>query len=224
MSTQIVLSNNNNNNNNKFTEIPLKRLVMITGGQCCMCKNPDPQCNPHTWNINIQSNCSNNLGYITCDKEECYVKMKEYLKWLYNNLYVKPIWRVLLNKFANNEYISVPRNIGIVEHNWIIKSKIYVDTKSNTDLELNINFGISLKFILSMLFNFNSETAIPSYIWYQIYDMCLDLYQPHIKVILDYNSLFEKMNYLIVCEKPNSNIDQILQKSIDIDVFEELNS
>lgn len=223
----------------QYTIIPFKRLVMISGGQCCMCNNPDPLCNPHTWHINIESNITNNLGYITCNKEECQSKMRKYIKWLYSNLYVKPIWQVILKKFANNEYISVPRNIGIVEHNWIIESKLYmnkyintqINTQFNTQINddsglndnLHLNFGISSKFILAMLCNFSSETEIPSYIWYKIYDMCLYLYQPHIKVILDYNSLIEKMNYLIVCEKPNSNMNKILHKSIDVNIFEELN-
>lgn len=223
--------------------IPMKRLVMITGGQCCMCDNPDPLCNPHTWHINIQADYTNNLGYITCNKEECHIKIKNYIKKLYDELYRKPIWQDILKKFANNEYVSVPRNIGIVEHNWNILSKKFILSKS--DLPFNMDFGINYKFILSMLCNFNSNTAIPSYIWYQIYNMCLYLYQPYIKVCIEYDGLFEKMNYLIGCEKSNhtldkkykknnddnnnndnddnNNDDNKLYKFISINIFEELN-
>jgi len=190
-----------------------RRLVMVSGGECAVCD--DPQGGPCTYYLNLRFNHYDKTGYNICDKPECAKKMLAHIEWLYNTAYSSPNWKRALYVFANDIPISVKRSSGDIETDWFIKKDLYPNPLHNPD---------SLFLLAMICANYNGgrengTSYLLSYIWQYIYNIYNDLYLSEfakdIKLLLEYNHDTKKMDNIILCckEDPKDGI----QKGINLD-------
>ena len=162
--------------NNNIVFIQPRWLTMIPGsGECQICNTPEGD--TRTYYLNIRYNCNDKFGFLVCSKKECNLLIKLYMKNLYNSIYNTKTWKLILNIYANNLFITVERSNGDIEHDWVLDNEC--DHSSN-------KIPLRTSFIYAILCcNKNDDYAkLPNEIWEYIYNICLDTYKDNINLSL----------------------------------------
>ena len=198
----------------KYPENPLcpRRLTMMCSyGICQFCDNPEGTTN--NFHLNMRFDCSNLLGFYSCNKDECVNKMNNYIKNMRNYIYNSQSWKNIIYKAVNQRFISVTRSSGAIDTDW------NVVMKNTYEFEYNeiATYPLNQLFYTAILSSEKSDfivNKLPQELWIYIYDICIASYNKQVYLIFDYDKPYIMMHrYAILPDgKP-------IQKLVALDAY-----
>ena len=188
--------------------LPIQLTMIYGSGICHYCTNPTGD--TRTYNMNVQVDPSNKIGFYTCGKDECQKYMKKYIKSLFSNIYKTQLWNSILSKIANRTFVSVLRSNGNIDTDWKLKFNVFSD--SNEKIELLEKNPLNKSFLTAILcIRYNYNINVPSEIWEHIYNMALESYTPYVNLIIS-----RGLEKYITVYKDNINPLLSIEKQVDI--------
>ena len=190
---------------------PRRLVMMCSSGICQFCDNPEGTTNG--FHLNMRFDCSNLLGFYSCNKDECVNKMDNYVKNMYKYIYNLQSWKNIIYKAVNQSFISVPRSNGNIDTDWKVAMKTKYDSEYNeiASYPLNHLFYTAILCTEKCVLIINK---LPQELWIYIYDICIASYNKQVHLIFDYDKPYIMMHRDAIL--PN---DKPIQKLVPLDTY-----
>ena len=200
--------------NFKYPEHPLcpRRLTMMCSyGICQFCNNPEGTTN--SMHINMHFDCTNLLGFYSCNKDECVSKLHDYVKNMRNYIFNSHSWKNIIYKAVNQSFISVPRSNGDIDTDWNVVMK----TKYNSEYNEIASYPLNQLFYTAILASEKYDLIInklPQELWIYIHDICIASYNKQVHLIFDFDKPYVLMRRDAILPE-----DKSIQKLVSLDTY-----